>query len=76
MGPVRERHEGEPVVYRSVVSAYVKDLLEEPSEVSGGVKVVQRVPVVVTFKSGLCDRKISEGIWAEVVASVALPNLV
>ena len=46
------------------------------TEVSGGVRVDQRVPVVVTSKSGLRDRKIVEGICTEVVASVALPNLV
>ena len=75
MSPISVLHKREAIVESSVFRAQVEEVFEESSNVSGGVKVVQRVPFVVTSKRNLCERESIKGFRTEVVASVTLPSL-
>jgi hypothetical protein len=69
-------HERESVVENWEVRTQVKELLVESANVGGGVKVVQRIPVILTSKSGPLERGVEKDVRTEAVATMTLPSLV
>jgi hypothetical protein len=62
VGPVPVLDEGETVVENFIVRAQIEEPLEESAKVSGGIEVIQRVPVVLASEGGFRDLEIEKGL--------------